>query len=165
VEPTAKKPEAYRPGVGVVLFNGAGRVWVGHRIAGPGQQFTKYWQMPQGGIDPEEDPVTAVFRELKEETGTGRAEIIAESRHWLCYDIPHTSQDVPWKHLYRGQRQKWFAMRFLGDDGDFHLSLHEHPEFDAWKWVDFHTLPSLAVPFKTALYEDIVAEFSHISEK
>jgi putative (di)nucleoside polyphosphate hydrolase len=143
----------YRRGVGIMLFDHKGRVFVGRRIDTPGA-----WQMPQGGIDSGENPQAAARRELKEETGTDKAEIVAESKHWLRYDLPAELHDVAWGGGYRGQEQKWFAMRFIGHDSDFVLDAHQ-PEFDAWKWVAPSKLPALIVPFKRALYEAVLAEF------
>ncbi|MBT3660048.1 MAG: RNA pyrophosphohydrolase [Rhodospirillaceae bacterium] len=152
----------YRRGVGAALFNGKGEVWVGRRIAKIGQDLENYWQLPQGGIDHDEAPSEAVFRELLEETGTNRASIVAETEGWLTYDLPADLQGVAWGGHYRGQEQKWFALSFNGDDGDFKLDAHDDPEFDAWQWVEFSTLPSLIVPFKRGIYEGIVGEFANI---
>ncbi len=135
-----------------MLLDAADRVFVGQRIDTPGA-----WQMPQGGIDGGETPLAAAFRELKEEIGTDRAAIIAEAPDWLRYELPPELQGKRiWGGHYRGQEQKWFAMRFLGHDGDIDLATH-HPEFDAWKWVPAAALPGLAVPFKRALYEAVLA--------
>jgi len=129
----------YRPAVGIMLLNRQGRVFLGRRIDMP---VAPAWQMPQGGIDPGETPRQAAMRELEEEIGTGKAKI---------------SGGV-WGGRYRGQRQKWFAMRFTGRDVDINLAT-EHPEFDAWQWVAPDRLPELIVPFKRQLYIDILAEF------
>jgi putative (di)nucleoside polyphosphate hydrolase len=144
----------YRRGVGIMLLDPARRVLVGRRIDTPGA-----WQMPQGGIDAGESPKAAARRELKEEVGTDKAKIIAESKHWLRYDLPAELHDVAWGGGYRGQEQKWFAMRFTGQDRDIDLNTH-HPEFDAWKWVAGADLTALIVPFKRALYEAVLAEFA-----
>jgi putative (di)nucleoside polyphosphate hydrolase len=150
-------PGAYRRGVGIMLLNGAGQVFVGRRI----DRDEEAWQMPQGGIDPGETPRQAAFRELKEEVGTDKAEIVAESADWLRYDLPSGLRGKLWRGRYRGQRQKWFAMRFLGRDSDIDLTRH-HPEFNAWQWVEHERLDALIVPFKRQLYRDIVAEFAHL---
>jgi putative (di)nucleoside polyphosphate hydrolase len=149
--------EGYRPGVGVMLLDGANRVFVGRRIDIAGDN----WQMPQGGIDKGETPRQAALRELHEEVGTDKAEILAESKGWLSYEVPTDITRRLWRGRYRGQRQKWFAMRFLGRDADIDLRTH-HPEFDAWKWVPPSELPRLIVPFKRQLYLDVLAEFAGI---
>lgn len=155
----------YRRGVGAVLFNREGLVWVGRRIPRPGQKIENYWQMPQGGIDKGEEPVEAVFRELKEEAGTDQAELVAETRSWLTYDLPEDLKGVAWKGKFKGQKQKWFALRFTGDDSDFDLDGHAKPEFDAWKWVELTCLPRLIVPFKRVIYDGIVKEFKAVPGK
>ncbi len=147
---------AYRRGVGIMLLDRAGRVFVGRRI-----DAQEAWQMPQGGIDPGESPRAAALRELAEEIGTAKAEIIAETKDWLRYDLPPALRGQAWGGGYRGQEQKWFAMRFLGDDRDIDLAAH-HPEFDAWKWVPADLLPGLIVPFKRALYDAVLMEFAPI---
>jgi putative (di)nucleoside polyphosphate hydrolase len=145
----------YRAAVGIMLLNRQGEVFVARRIDMP---TTAAWQMPQGGIDRGETPRQAALRELKEEIGTDRAEILGESRGWLKYDLPAELAGGIWGGRYRGQRQKWFVMRFVGCDGDMDLAT-EHPEFDAWAWVAPERLPELIVPFKRQLYIDILAEF------
>jgi len=146
----------YRPGVGVVLINRDRTVFAGRRIDMPAGFAA--WQMPQGGIDPGETPRQAALRELLEEVGTGKAEIVAESRDWHAYDLPAEIAGGIWGGRFRGQRQKWFAMRFTGLDSDIDLTAH-HPEFDAWKWVAPAELPKLIVPFKRAIYRAVLAEF------
>jgi putative (di)nucleoside polyphosphate hydrolase len=145
----------YRPGVGIMLLNRAGEVFIAHRIDMPNMRA---WQMPQGGIDPGETPLQAALRELREEIGTDKAEFLGESRLWLKYDLPAELCRGLWGGRYRGQRQKWFAMRFTGNDSDIDLAT-EHPEFDAWKWVSAERLPDTIVSFKRQLYIDILAEF------
>lgn len=156
-EVAAARAQGYRPGVGVMLLDRANRVFVGRRIDMQGDN----WQMPQGGIDRGETPRQAALRELKEEVGTDKAEIVAESQGWLSYEVPAEIAGRLWRGRYRGQRQKWFAMRFTGEDRDIDLMTH-HPEFDAWRWVAPAELPTLIVPFKRQLYRDILQEFRAI---
>lgn len=153
----APVPAGYRPGVGILLLNRDGLVFVAQRIDTPGAA----WQMPQGGIDPGETPRAAALRELKEETGTDRAELLAEGRSWLTYDLPAELRAKVWKGRYKGQCQKWFVLRFLGDDGDIDLE-GETPEFSAWRWVSPDQLPALIVDFKRPLYEAILEEFAEV---
>jgi putative (di)nucleoside polyphosphate hydrolase len=157
----------YRAAVGIMLLNREGRVFVGRRIDMPAGLAA--WQMPQGGIDPGESPRQAALRELKEEVGTDNAEILAESSGWLHYDLPkelRAQLGGMWGGRYRGQRQKWFAMRFTGEDSDIDPAATEHPEFDAWEWVASERLPELIVTFKRQLYLDVLAEFgSHCRPK
>ena len=148
----------YRSCVGAMLVNAVGRGFVAKRIDSPGDA----WQMPQGGIDEGEDPAKAVMRELQEETGTDKAEIIAESDRWRAYDLPDELIGRLWGGKYRGQRQKWFALKFLGEDNDIDIEAHETPEFSDWKWVEIDEVVSLIVPFKRALYGDIVSEFRRL---
>jgi putative (di)nucleoside polyphosphate hydrolase len=149
------EPLGYRPAVGIMLLNSRGEVFVARRRDMPTMPA---WQMPQGGIDPGETPRQAALRELEEEIGTAKAEIVGESRGWLHYDLPVELAGSIWGERYRGQRQKWFVMRFTGRDSDINLAT-EHPEFDAWRWVAPSRLPELIVPFKRQLYLDILAEF------
>jgi putative (di)nucleoside polyphosphate hydrolase len=150
----------YRPCVGAMLVNDEAMVFVARRIDTPGDA----WQMPQGGIDDGEDPPRAVLRELMEETGTGKAEIIAESDRWREYDLPDELIGKLWGGKYRGQRQKWFVLRFSGEDGDIDLEAHGTPEFSHWKWAAIDDIVDLIVPFKRTLYADIVAEFRPLIE-
>ena len=145
----------YRPGVGIMLLNKASEVLVGQRIDNPADA----WQMPQGGIDEGEDPLVAAWREMKEEIGTDKAELLAESRGWLNYDLPPALADRIWKGRYRGQRQKWFAFRFAGSDRDIQIDT-PHPEFRSWKWAAMRELPGMIVPFKRKLYADLLLEFA-----
>jgi len=146
----------YRPGIGIMLLSRDGRVFVGHRVRMPAGLAK--WQMPQGGIDPNETPTQAALRELREEIGTGRAEILAESRDWFHHEVPDEIAQEIMGGRYRGNRQKWFAMRFTGTNSDINL-VTDHPEFDAWKWVSPEQLPELVTPFMRGLYLDILAEF------
>ncbi|HSV29609.1 MAG TPA: RNA pyrophosphohydrolase [Candidatus Omnitrophota bacterium] len=144
----------YRKGVGIVLQNRDGLVFVARRI----DTKADAWQFPQGGIDDGEDPRTAALRELEEEIGTAKAEIVAESRDWLSYDLPRDVADKCWKGRFRGQAQKWFLLRFLGSDADIDIAT-EHPEFSEWRWMALADVPSVIVPFKRDLYERVVEEF------
>jgi 8-oxo-dGTP pyrophosphatase MutT (NUDIX family) len=147
----------YRPGVGIMLLNDRGEVFIGRRADVPHDA----WQMPQGGIDAKETPRQAVLRELKEEIGTDNAEIIAESQRWLYYDLPHELARAAWGGRWKGQRQKWFVMLFKGADRDIDLA-GEHPEFNAWRWVPLEELSELAASFKRQLYLKVVEEFATI---
>ena len=147
----------YRPCAGIMLLNRENRVFVGQRI----DTTLEAWQMPQGGIDPGEDAREAALRELGEEVGVApdQVELIAEAPEELTYDLPPELVGKVWKGRYRGQRQRWFLFRFLGDDADVNLATPE-PEFRAWRWIDAAALPGLAVPFKRPLYEDVLAAFA-----
>lgn len=154
----------YRPNVGAVLFNHAGLVLVARRADMPNAEGAPGgWQLPQGGMDEGEDPAVAVFRELEEEIGTARAEMLAEHPEWLNYDLPAELIGKALGGKYRGQTQKWFALRFLGQDSDIRLDLDPHPEFDAWRWARLAELPGMAVPFKRAIYERLAVDFSRFS--
>jgi putative (di)nucleoside polyphosphate hydrolase len=154
----------YRPNVGAVLFNRSGLIFVARRADLPNAEGAPGgWQLPQGGIDADEDPRIAVFRELEEEIGTARAEIIGEHPEWLTYDLPPELIGKALGGQYRGQRQRWFALRFLGGDADIRLDLDPHPEFDAWRWARLADLPAMAVPFKRAIYEVLAASFAGFS--
>lgn len=148
----------YRDGVGVMLINPAGLVFVARRI----DTTSEAWQMPQGGIDAGETPIEAAWREMEEEIGTARAVLLREKPQWVSYDLPEDLAPRLWGGRFRGQRQKWFAMRFTGEDGDINLNT-AHPEFCEWKWTDMHTLPDLIVPFKRELYRQLAEEFQEFS--
>ncbi len=150
----------YRPSVGIMLLNGNNDVFVGRRR----KTGAEAWQMPQGGIDEGEDPRTAAFRELKEETGIENAEILAESRSWLYYDLPATPVGEIRHKGWRGQRQKWFAMRYRGSDADINI-VTPGSEFSAWKWVGIEQLADLIVPFKRLVYMSVLDEFRDAVER
>ncbi len=146
----------YRPCAGIMLLNREGRVFVGQRI----DSTLEAWQMPQGGIDPGEDAQDTAIRELGEETGIAahNVELIAAAPEELTYDLPPEMVGKVWKGKYRGQRQHWFLFRFLGEDSDVDIAT-KHPEFRAWRWIDPDDLPRMIVPFKRALYEEVLAAF------
>jgi putative (di)nucleoside polyphosphate hydrolase len=153
----------YRPCVGVVLLNRDGLAFIGRRIEGPEHiDATHSWQMPQGGIDPGEDPWPAALRELREETNVRSVERLGEIERWLNYDIPRDIVEQAWKGKYRGQTQKWFALRFTGKESEIDVAdpegAHE-PEFAAWRWEPMRNIPDLVVPFKRKVYEQVVEEF------
>lgn len=145
----------YRLNVGAVLFSREGLVFVGQR-----KGFPDSWQLPQGGMDEGENLHTAILRELQEEIGTHKAEILAEHPEWLVYDLPPELLGVAWKGRYRGQRQKWFALRFTGTDQDIKLDADAHPEFEAWRWARLADLPDLAVAFKRDIYTRLAKDFA-----
>ena len=149
----------YRPCVGIFLINDARQVFGGRRI----DSRAEAWQMPQGGIDEGENVETACFREMREEIGTDKAEILSLHPDWLNYDIPLPLADRLWHGAYRGQSQKWVALRYTGNDSDINIETEE-PEFLNWRWMAPNELIRLAVPFKRPVYEDIMVTFSaHIN--
>jgi putative (di)nucleoside polyphosphate hydrolase len=147
----------YRRGVGIMLINSRSRIFIARRLDVRGDA----WQMPQGGIDRGETPRAAAYRELKEEIGTNNAEIIAESKNWLYYDLPEELAKQAWDGRWRGQRQKWFVMLFKGDDREINLATAD-PEFDAWRWISVHELKKLATFFKRKLYASVLGEFATV---
>ena len=154
----------FRPNVGIVLFNRDGRVWYGRRcgdFADLGEEPDQYrWQMPQGGVDAREDIAAAAFRELKEETGVSSASLLCVTPGWLAYQFPANYKKKNWK----GQRQKWAAMLFTGEDSEINLQADDYQEFDAWRWGELEEAPSLIVPFKRHVYDDIVAGFAPLRD-
>jgi putative (di)nucleoside polyphosphate hydrolase len=154
----------YRPCVGIMLFDRTGSVWIGRRADKPNPEGDGlWWQMPQGGIDPGEDPREAVLRELAEETSIRSATIIAEAPEWYRYDLPEQLIGKSWGGRYRGQTQKWFAARFTGNDSEVDLDPPGHErEFDAWRWARMDELLDVVVPFKRAVYEKVIAAFRHL---
>ncbi|WP_108860059.1 RNA pyrophosphohydrolase [Ruegeria sp. Alg231-54] len=158
-EEIAKLP--YRPCVGLMLMNAEGRIFVGQR----NDRHKEAWQMPQGGVDKGENPRDAALRELWEETGvtSDLVEIVAETDGWLPYDLPHDIVPKIWKGRYRGQEQKWYLLRFTGQDDQIDIQT-KHPEFSLWKWQDPSNLIEEIVPFKREVYQQVVAAFAdHLS--
>lgn len=147
----------YRPGVGMMILNDKLEVFVGKRI----DTKTEAWQMPQGGIDDGENPSESVLREMREEIGTDKAEIISETKQWYHYDLPFYLIGKLWNGRYRGQRQKWYLLKYFGNDQDINIE-SEHPEFSIWKWVKIEELPQIIVPFKKNLYISVMEEFRDI---
>ena len=148
----------YRPCVGIMLLNRENRVFVAQRS----DMKSAAWQMPQGGIDSGETPIEAAWREMKEEIGTNRAQLLAESADWYRYDLPEELASKLWGGRFCGQKQKWFAFRFEGSDRDIDIAT-ERPEFTTWKWAPMQDLPSLIVPFKRQLYRDLLTEFAYLA--
>ena len=162
----AKVITAYRPCVGIMLLNPQGLVWVGRRFQKQNDDgIGHWWQMPQGGIDGDEDPAAAALRELEEETAVRSAEIIAEAPGWYNYDLPEHLIGQSWKGKYRGQTQKWFAARFTGNDSEINLAPPGHKqEFDQWRWVKMNEVIDAIVPFKKPVYEQVIAAFRHLGQ-
>jgi len=149
----------YRSNVGIMLINDDGHVFVGQRL----DNNQNAWQMPQGGIDGDEDPESAAYRELLEETGIEQENVkfLATSSKWLLYDLPEDLIPKLWDGKYRGQKQKWFLFKFLGTNKDINIST-EHPEFSSWKWIPKENLLEEIVPFKKSVYESVLREFERI---
>lgn len=154
---TSQALSAYRPNVGVVLFHADGRVWYGHRA---GMDPAAGWQFPQGGVDAGEDLESAARRELAEETGVRSIQILARTPEWLTYDYPPGLSGSKAARGWKGQKQIWFAFRFVGEESEFDLTADHHVEFDAWRWGALAEAPDLIVPFKRGVYTEVVTAFS-----
>ena len=146
-----------RNGVGVFLINKYNKVFVAKRIDNP----KNFWQMPQGGVDEGEDLLTAAYRELKEETSISNVKLIKEIDSTLTYELPSHLLGKIWKGKYKGQKQKWFLMKFLGSDSDINIKT-ANPEFIEWKWIEVEKLPGVIVHFKKKLYEKLLPEIKKI---
>jgi putative (di)nucleoside polyphosphate hydrolase len=156
----------YRPCVGIMLLNAQGKVWIGRRLPKwAGDKAAHIWQMPQGGIEKYEPPRLAALRELQEETGVTRVEVLAEHPEWLTYDLPADLLGIALKGKYRGQRQRWFAMRFLGTDAEIDIAARDgrKAEFDDWRWALIEELPDLIVSFKRGIYETVTRDFAYLT--
>jgi len=147
-----------RLGVGIALLNHENKVFVGKRIDNP----KNYWQMPQGGIDKNESFVEAAKRELEEETGVKTIKILKEFDGWLIYDLPKNLIDKIWKGRYRGQKQKWFIIKFLGKNNEINIRT-KNPEFLDWKWIDPSDLPKVVVNFKSNIYKKLAKELTSLN--
>jgi putative (di)nucleoside polyphosphate hydrolase len=161
----------YRPCVGLTLINREGLVFIGRRRweAGPGHvDHGHAWQMPQGGIDPGEDPYNAALRELYEETSVRSTTLLAEAPDWYGYELPQAVLGRAWRGRYRGQMQKWFALRFLGDDSEIEIlnpgGGRHKAEFVDWRWERLENLPEMIIPFKRPVYEKVVEAFRSVAK-
>jgi putative (di)nucleoside polyphosphate hydrolase len=159
----------YRPCVGVMLINAKGLVFVGRRLGGPEHvDDTHSWQMPQGGVDEDEDTYKAALRELYEETSVETVEKLGESKGWLKYDIPRTVVGKAWKGKYRGQKQKWYALRFTGKDSEIDVKKpgggKHKAEFSEWRWEKAERLPELIIPFKRDVYVQVLEELGKFAK-
>ena len=157
----------YRPCVGIMLINPAGRAFIGRRRGGPEHvDATHSWQMPQGGVDKGEDTYAAALRELYEETNVTSAEKLGEIAEWLSYDIPREIVGEAWSGRFRGQTQKWYALRFTGKESEIDIDCPagHKPEFTAWRWEKIEKLPALIIPFKRPVYDRVVKEFARFAK-
>ena len=155
MSPNKSKDLPLRLGVGIVLLNSDNKVFVGKRIDNP----VNFWQLPQGGVNINEDLLCAANRELKEETGVESVKLIKEIDNWLAYELPKNLLGKIWKGKYRGQKQKWFIMRFVGSEGEINIKT-KNAEFKDWKWIDVNQLLNVVVSFKLDVYKSIVKELN-----
>ena len=147
-----------RSGVGIVLLNNSNKVFVAKRIDNP----KNFWQMPQGGVDEGEDFLKAAYRELEEETSIKNVELIKELEGSITYELPDRLLGIIWRGKYRGQKQKWFIVKFIGNESEINLNTNK-PEFIEWKWIDFQELPNVIVDFKKHIYEKILIELKKLT--
>jgi putative (di)nucleoside polyphosphate hydrolase len=171
--PPDRESLPYRDCVGIAVFNRQGLVFIGQRKAGDDPEKSAQqgapWQMPQGGIDKGEDPLRAALRELHEETNISSVSLLAEAPEWIYYDLPEDMLGIALKGKYRGQRQRWFAFAFTGEDGEIDVATPcggaHRAEFDAWRWEKLSRTPGLIVPFKKDAYDKVVQAFADIPER
>jgi len=147
----------YRPCVGIMLFNKQGNIFIGKRF-----DSDSYWHMPQGGVDEGEELEQAARRELLEEVGTDEAEVVAQNKEWIYYNLPEEVIPICWNGRYSGQKQRWFLMKFCGKDKDININYTDHPEFKEWRWQNVDDLVASAIPFKKEVYKKVIEEFSSI---
>jgi len=169
ITPPNREDMPYRDCAGCVLFNRDGAVFIGQRVPGNSGQLEHSWQFPQGGIDPNEKPIEAAIRELYEETSIRSVSILSAAPDWIFYDLPDDLLGKALKGKYRGQRQKWFAFLFEGDESEInvtHPANGSHPaEFSSWKWAELSHVTKLIVPFKRDAYQQVVAAFRDVPQK
>ncbi|MGL9726326.1 MAG: RNA pyrophosphohydrolase [Wolbachia sp.] len=152
--PVAEQKSGYRPCVGIMLFNKQRHIFVGKRF-----DRDSYWQMPQGGIDDGEELEQAALRELLEEVGTDKVEVIAKNKEWIYYNLPGEVIPICWNGKYSGQKQRWFLMKFYGEDKDININYTDHPEFKEWRWQSVDSLVDNVISFKKEIYKTVIEEF------
>ncbi|QMV45722.1 RNA pyrophosphohydrolase [Wolbachia pipientis] len=152
-----EQKDKYRLCVGIMLFNRQGHVFIGKRF-----DSDSYWQMPQGGVDDGEELERAALRELLEEVGTNKVKVITKSKDWIYYNLPEEVIPICWNGKYSGQKQRWFLMKFCGEDKDIDINYTDHPEFKEWRWQSTDSLVASAISFKKEVYKTVIEEFSSI---